>query len=210
MRPGAAHRANGTLCRSRCHSVRCFVIALTLSGLLTAGQAWAVDTSQVQVRYDGVRMDIHLDVLLAAPESGVERVIHDYDRLGLVFPLVVDSGLLEDFGDGVQRVRADMEGCVLIFCRRLRHVLDVGRAPGSGAWSSAQSVPGDSDVRAGHLSWRTVAVAEDQTRLMLSGWVEPDVWVPPIIGPMAVRRAVERHFRDAMPRLERAARESAN
>ncbi|MFN2348461.1 MAG: cyclase/dehydrase [Thioalkalivibrio sp.] len=183
---------------------------LTLSGLVGAGEALAVDTTQVQVRYDGVRMDIHLDVLLAAPESGVARVIHDYERLGLVFPLVVDSGLLVDFGDGVHRVRADMEGCVLIFCRRLRHVLDVRRAPGSVAWSSAQSVADESDVRAGHLSWRTEALAENRTRLVLSGWVEPDVWVPPLIGPMTIRRAVERHFRDAMPRLERAAREPAN
>lgn len=210
MRSGAVHHPGGTLCRSRRLSVCCFVMLLTLSGLAGAGQALSVETSLVQVRYDGVRMDIHLDVLLAAREPAVARVIHDYDRLGLVFPLVVDSGLLEDFGDGVHRVRADMEGCVLIFCRHLRHVLDVRRAPGSGAWSSAQSVPGDSDVRAGHFSWRTEALAEDRTRLVLSGWVEPDVWVPPIIGPMAVRRGVERRFRDAMPRLERAAREPAN
>ena len=210
MRTRAVHYPCGTLCRSRCVSVCCFVIMLTLSGLMCAGQALAVDASQVLVRYDGVRMDIHLDVLLAAPEPGVTRAIHDYERLGLVFPLVVDSGLLEDFGDGVHRVRADMEGCVLIFCRRLRHVLDVRRAPGSGAWSSAQSVPGDSDVRAGHFSWRTEALAQDRTRLVLSGWVEPDVWVPPIIGPMAVRRGVDRQFREAIPRLERAARESAD
>jgi hypothetical protein len=182
-----------------------FVTALTLVGSALAG-APGVASSQIQVRFDGARLDFHLDVLLDAPEAGVMAVIHDYDRLRLVFPLVVDSGLLEDFGDGVQRVRAHMEGCVFIFCRRLRHVVDVQRSPGTGAWGSARSVPGESDVRAGHFSWRTGSPTPEQTRLVLSGWLEPDVWVPPLLGPPVVRRAVERHFRQAMPRLEEAAR----
>lgn len=188
----------------------CFVMALTLGALGIAASASAsastVGSQPVQVRFDGVRMDIHLDVLLAAPESGVIAAIHDYERLGLVFPLVIDSGIEQDFGDGVQRVRAHMEGCVLFFCRRLAHVLDVRRAPGRDAWSSAQSVSALSDVRAGHFSWRTEAVSQHQTRLVFSGWVEPDVWVPPLIGPRMVRRAVERQFRESMPRLERVAR----
>ncbi|WP_245795323.1 cyclase/dehydrase [Thioalkalivibrio denitrificans] len=182
-----------------------FVIVLTLAwvGLFTLV---AAAESQIQTRYDGQRLDFHLDVLLSAPEAHVVAVIHDYDRLVLVFPLVVDSGLLEDFGNGVQRVRAHMKGCVLVFCRQLKHVLDVHPSPGAGAWGSARSVPGQSDVRAGHLSWRTEAPSPEQTRLTLSGWLEPDVWVPPLLGPPVVRRAVERHFREAMPRLEEAAR----
>lgn len=180
-------------------------MALTLCASAIAAATPAATGQPVQVRFDGARMDIHLDVLLAAPESGVIAAIHDYERLGLIFPLVVDSGIEQDFGDGVQRVRAHMEGCVLFFCRRLEHVLDVRRAPGRGAWSSAQSVPAQSDVRAGHFSWRTEAVSRRQTRLVFSGWVEPDVWIPPLIGPPMVRRSVERQFRESMPRLERVA-----
>jgi hypothetical protein len=180
-------------------------MALTLSATASAASASDADARHLQVRFDGARMDIHLDVVLAAPEAGVIAAIHDYERLELIFPLVVDSGIERDFGDGVQRVRAHMEGCVLFFCRRLDHVLDVRRAPGRGAWSSAQSVPALSDVRAGHFSWRTEAVSRRQTRLVFSGWVEPDVWIPPLIGPPVVRRAVERQFRESLPRLERVA-----
>jgi hypothetical protein len=181
------------------------VSGLLLAGLV-AGQA-AADGQDVQVRFDGERVEFSLDVVLHAPAAELHRVIHDYDRMSLVFPLVVSSGVLADHGDGRRRVRADMEGCVLVFCRRLRHVLDV-RQPDEG-WSRAVSVPRASDVRAGHFRWRTDALDAERTRFRFSGWVEPDVWIPPVIGPVAVRRMVHRSLVDALPRLEQAAREGA-
>jgi hypothetical protein len=183
---------------------------LAFSGLLLAGlvvgQA-AADSRDVQVRFDGQQVEFSLDVVLQAPAAELDRVIHDYDRMSRVFPLVVSSGVLVDHGDGLRRVRADMEGCVLVFCRRLRHVLDI-RQPAEG-WSRAVSVAQASDVRAGYFFWRTHALGADRTRFRFSGWVEPDVWIPPVIGPLAVRRMVHRSLVDALSRLEQAARERA-
>lgn len=167
----------------------------------------AADGQDVRVRFDGERVEFSLDVVLQAPATELDRVIHDYDRMSRVFPLVVSSGVLVDHGDGLRRVRADMEGCVLVFCRRLRHVLDI-RQPAEG-WSRAVSVPRASDVRAGQFFWRTDALDPERTRFRFSGWAEPDVWIPPVIGPVAVRRMVHRSLVDALPRLEQAARERA-
>ncbi|WP_018232769.1 SRPBCC family protein [Thioalkalivibrio thiocyanodenitrificans] len=178
---------------------------LLLAGL-TAGDA-ASDGPGAQVRFDGTRLDISLDAVLNAPLAELNAVMHDYDRFDRIFPLVVESVQLGEFRDGVGRVRADIEGCILVFCRRLRHVLDV-RAAGRG-WNSAVSVPAASDVRAGHFVWRADALDAEHTRFRFSGWVEPDVWIPPVIGPIAVRRTVQRSFADALPRLEQEARERA-
>ncbi len=177
-----------------------------LLGGLAAGDA-AADGPGVQVRFDGTRLDISLDAVLNAPLTELNEVMHDYDRFDRIFPLVVESVQMGEFGDGVRRVRADIEGCILVFCRRLRHVLDV-RAAERG-WNSAVSVPAASDVRAGHFVWRADALDAEHTRFRFSGWVEPDVWIPPVIGPIAVRRTVQRSFADALPRLEQTARERA-
>jgi hypothetical protein len=178
---------------------------LLLAGL-AAGEAGA-DGSGVQVRFDGTRLDISLDAVLNAPLAELSAVMHDYDRFDRIFPLVVESVQLGEFPDGVRRVRADIEGCILVFCRRLRHVLDV--RPAERGWNSAVSVPAASDVRAGHFVWRADALDAEHTRFRFSGWVEPDVWIPPVIGPIAVRRTVQRSFADALPRLEQAARDRA-
>lgn len=167
----------------------------------------AAEAPGVQVRFDGGRVEFRVDVALNAPESGLDAVLRDFDRMHLVFPLVAQSAVLVELPDGMRRVQADMEGCVLVFCRRVRHVLDVRTA--ESGWSSGISVPAASDVHAGHIRWRTDALAADLTRYRLSGWVEPDVWIPPLIGPLAVRGAVKRGLTDSLPLLEQAARERA-
>lgn len=168
-------------------------------------QSGAAADPDIEVAFDGTRLDFRLDAVVQAPLADVVAVVHDYDRLDRVLPLVVQSRFLGPAEEGVDRVFTLMRGCVLFICREAPHTIDVRRVP--GGWSSGITVPALSRVRRGQFSW---IIEEDGTgaghsRIQIYGYLEPDFRVPPLLGPPLVRMWVHSELRDSVGRIERAA-----
>ena len=167
--------------------------------------SWAMAEPDIDVSYDGVRLEFRLDALVQAPLAAVVAVVHDYDRLDRILPLVVESRFLGPAGDGVARVYTLMRGCLLFVCREAPHTIDVRRV--HGGWSSGITVPELSRVRRGQFSWRLDQEGEESepVRVQIYGYVEPDFSVPRLLGPPLVRMWVRSELRDSIDRIERAA-----
>ena len=167
--------------------------------------SWAMAEPDIDVSYDGVRLEFRLDALVQAPLAAVVAVVHDYDRLDRILPLVVESRFLGPAGDGVARVYTLMRGCLLFVCREAPHTIDVRRV--HGGWSSGITVPELSRVRRGQFSWRLDQEGEESepVRVQIYGYVEPDFSVPRLLGPPLVRMWVRSELRDSIARIERAA-----
>jgi hypothetical protein len=167
--------------------------------------SWAMADLDIDVAYDGARLEFRLDALVQAPLAAVVAVVHDYDRLDRILPLVVESRFLGSAGDGVVRVFTLMRGCLLFVCREAPHTIDVRRV--HGGWSSGITVPDLSRVRRGQFSWRIDQEGEeaDAVRIQIYGYVEPDFSVPRLLGPPLVRMWVRSELRDSIDRIERAA-----
>ena len=167
--------------------------------------SWAMAEPDIDVSYDGVRLEFRLDALVQAPLAAVVAVVHDYDRLDRILPLVVESRFLGPAGDGVARVYTLMRGCLLFVCREAPHTIDVRRV--HGGWSSGITVPELSRVRRGQFSWRLdqEGEASEPVRVQIYGYVEPDFSVPRLLGPPLVRMWVRSELRDSIARIERAA-----
>jgi hypothetical protein len=168
-------------------------------------QPGAAADPDIDVAFDGTRLDFRLDAVVQAPLADVVAVVHDYDRLDRVLPLVVQSRFLGPAEEGVDRVFTLMRGCLLFICREAPHTIDVRRVP--GGWSSGITVPALSRVRRGHFSW---IIEEDgagpgHSRIQIYGYFEPDFRVPPLLGPPLVRIWVHSELRDSVGRIERAA-----
>ncbi|MFO8151784.1 SRPBCC family protein [Thioalkalivibrio sp.] len=165
----------------------------------------AVAEPDVDVSFDGSRLEFRLDATMRAPPSQVETVLNDYSRFDRVLPLVVESRSLGEVADGVERVATRMRGCVLFLCREIDHVFDVRAIPGQ--WSSGITVPELSRIRRGHMSWRIEAQDGDgaRSRLQLYGYFEPDFSVPRLLGPPLVRLWVGSELEKSVGRIEEAA-----
>ena len=68
-----------------------------------------------------------------------------------------------------------------------------------------QVVPGAGDIKAGRADWRFSAEGENTTRMVFDAEIEPDFWVPPLIGPYLIARAWVRtpgEFRGVVRRFD--------
>lgn len=160
---------------------------------------------EIEVTFDGSRLEFRLDAALDAPVRQVEAIVHDYSRLDRVLPLVVKSRSLGAVGDGVERVFTRMRGCLLFMCREIDHTFDVRAI--RGGWSSGITVPELSGIRRGQVSW-LIEPGNDgplQSRLQLYGYLDPEFSVPRLIGPAIVRMWVRSEMKASVGRIERAA-----
>jgi len=142
--------------------------------------------------------------MVNASAADVTALLHDYDHLDGVFPLVVSSQRLDTPGAGIERVATRMRGCVLFFCRELEHTLDIHEQ--ASGWSRGTTVTTHSDMKFGHFYWHIAAADADRprTRIRLDGRFQPELHIPPVIGPGLMRRAIERELRASVRRIEDA------
>lgn len=170
-----------------------------------AGLATTVAAEDVEVSFDGARLEFSLDVVVHATAADVMVVVHDYDRLDRVLPLVVESRPVGAVGDGVERVFTLMRGCLLFVCREVVHTVDLRRVP--SGWSSGITVPDLSQVRQGEFSWRIDEAEGDasHSRIRMDGFLEPDFRIPALLGSTLVQWWVRGELRQSIGQMQRAA-----
>ncbi len=165
----------------------------------------ALAEADIEVDFDGARLEFRFDAVLRASPEHVEAIVHDYSRLDRVLPLVAESRSLGAVDQGLERVFTRMRGCVLFVCREVDHVFDVRAVQGN--WSSGITVPELSSVRRGQLSWLIEPDPRNSaySRMQLYGYLEPDFSVPRLLGPPLVRMWVRSELESSVRRIERAA-----
>ena len=158
--------------------------ALAVLALAVTASAQAARVERLEVWREGPVYRIELDAELRAAPGAVRTMILDPAHWPRLMPWLVAVDRLAGPGQQVRRMRAVLRGCVLFFCRELRHVMDF-RAP--DPWTvEAHTVREGSDFRHGRTRWR-LAPEGGGTRLRMEAELEPAFWVPPLIGPLVVR-----------------------
>ncbi len=167
--------------------------------LAAASAAAGAEVERLDVRRDAPGVyRIELDARLRAAPAAVRAMILDPAHWPRVMPWLVELERLGAPRPGVRRMRTVLRGCVLFFCRDLRHVMDF-RTP--DPWTvEAHTVREGSDFRHGRTRWRILPEGAG-TRLRMESELEPAFWVPPLIGPWVLRmklrgmaEAVVRHM----------------
>ncbi len=175
--------------------------------LLGAVASWVVGAATldfVVVTYESGRYALEAEAYMEAPRESIFAVLMDYDRMGRLSSAYKEYGFLDPAPDGTPVVFTRMEGCVLVFCRSLRRVERLeGNAPG---YIRTVMLPAQSDFSYGISQWWLEPEAEG-TRVVYHLEMEPDFWVPPIVGPWLLQRRLARGGAAAVDRIERLAQE---
>jgi hypothetical protein len=66
----------------------------------------------------------------------------------------------------------------------------------------AKLVRQDSDLRSGNARWQ-LSDAKGKTHLLFEARLEPDFWIPPLIGPLVVKHMLYTEAVDTVNTLER-------
>jgi hypothetical protein len=146
------------------------------------------------------------DIHLAATRESIYAVITDFDdnAYSRISGQYKESRYLEPAADGTPIVYTRMEGCAgkrcMSFERTERLETDAPR------WIKSTALPEASDFK--HATSEFILEpAGDGTEMIYKLEVEPDFFVPPLIGPWLLKRTVSKGALRAVERIEGLARE---
>lgn len=178
--------------------------AVLLLVLATAAQG--AEIRRVDVEHAGERYYVDSESLVEAPIESVYAVLTDYEHFERISSVFTASRVLEPVVDGRGLVYTRAEGCLLFFCQTVERVETLEVDPVTDIVATAD--PERSDLRFSRAHWQ-LETAGAGTRVRYRLELEPDFWVPPVIGPWAIRRSLTRNGAEAVDRIELLARERA-
>jgi hypothetical protein len=143
-------------------------------------------------------------MLIAAPVPLVFAALTDYDNFAALSNRYTESRFVEPAADGTTRIYTRLEGCVWFFCRSVARYARLETTPPTRIVATVE--PEVSDVTYGLEVWELSAV-DGQTRVLYSHDMDPDFWVPPVLGVWAIRRSLANDADRAARRIEQFALE---
>lgn len=155
------------------------------------------------------RYRVHILVQIDASPKRVYEVFTDFQRLQKINSAVFHVETLTGANPGLQRLLTKVRICVLFFCKELQQVQDMQELPDAqGGELYATVLPAQSDLRYGAAHWKVWPCA-DFACLSFDTELEPAFWVPPLIGPWAIKNKLEQEAVETASNIERLARKPA-
>lgn len=164
--------------------------------------ALAIDIAEFDVTEEEGVYDIKASVILYAPADNVRNVLTDYVHIYRLNPSIVESEVLASPGNNVTRVRTKVIGCVAYQCEELDRVEDV-RILASGD-IQAKIVPGYGQFKSGITLWQIQSMGKN-SKLTYRAKMEPNFFIPPIIGSNLVKAKLREEIKTSLIRLEKIA-----
>ena len=67
----------------------------------------------------------------------------------------------------------------------------------------ARTIPDQSDFRQGIVEWRIEPTDQEHSHISVYARLEPDFWIPPLIGPWIVKYVLRREALETIESLEK-------
>ncbi len=170
--------------------------------LLFSANASSANIERLDVYQKGTDYSVSLVAVLNAPLTRVWAVLTDYAGFSELSPSVKESEIVGQLNRTTHRVRTRAKVCVLIFCKELHQVQTLEQRKKGELLIVID--PQESDFEFGHARW---LLAGDQqiTRVRFETRLRPAFWVPPLIGPWAIKSSMRREAQATCSMLEHLA-----
>ena len=166
--------------------------------------AWSVavssaDLRNVVVEKNDDRYKLRSEAHINADRESVYRVLTDYEQFRKFSSAFVEARNVEPDDKGRPRFYTRMEGCVLLYCKSYIRAGYLVLTPETDIVAIVD--PELSNFRYSRERWQLI---EDSagTLLIYSFEMEPDFWIPPVVGPFVVKRALRNGGADVVDRIE--------
>lgn len=180
----------------------CLFLFLVLSWS-PAPEAGTVRDSRVH-NDDGVYR-IEMDLEIEADVDAVYGIITDYANMHRISNLLTESSVMETPEHIGIRRRLVSEICILVFCFDSVMVEDVEEIGGDTIRTTL--IPEQSDFISGHSHWHIQTLDEGRSLLRFRYEIQPDFWIPPVIGALLIKRKLLREAEETIEIMEALARE---
>lgn len=175
---------------------------LICGGLLTAASGHAGEVLDVVVQRFDQRYVVEIDARFAAPAGRLRALLTDYAHLDRINDSIRRSEVIETNSPQHHCVLTEADVCVAVFCKRIVQVQDVSVLPDGSILATVR--PTRSDFSYGVARW-DFREEPAGTRMRFRSEIEPAFWVPPLIGPWLVQRALQAEMLKSVANIERLA-----
>jgi hypothetical protein len=167
--------------------------------LLVSRVVISAELRDVVVEKEEKRYRLTSETRFDASAAELYRVLTDYDLFTEFSSVFVESRNLRAAANGKPRYFTRMEGCMLLFCKSFVRIGELTLTPHKEIIATAD--PKQSDFNYSRERWLLVADG-DGVLLKYEFELEPSFWVPPVIGPYVMKRALRSGGADAVDRIE--------
>jgi len=173
-----------------------------ISVLLLGFPAAAAELRDVVVEKEGDRYHLTSTTYFATTQSQLYNVLIDFDKYPLFSSAFVEAENREPDEQGRPQFYTRMEGCALLFCKTYIRVGYLELQPEFDI--VAVTDPEQSNFAYSHERWQLIPEGEG-TLMIYDFEMEPGFWVPPIVGPFVIKRALKASGGNAVDRIEAVA-----
>ena len=177
------------------------IVFLSISCNLLAGELGELSIKDNDGVY-AVRLEMRVD----APASYVYQVLTDYRHVYRLNSSITASEVITDSTSGTPRVRTVIEDCFLIHCLKIARTETVYTE--EDMHLHVVTDPEVSDFKSGITDW-WILPDGNGSRVIYIAEMEPDFYVPPIIGPFVMKSELRNGILTSLENLECIARDNA-
>jgi len=147
------------------------------------------------------------EIWLDAEREGIFDVLSNWDLSTQFSSMIVESYNIEPDDQGRIGFYMKNRGCVLFFCKTMERYGYLESE--ENALIRAIAIPEKSDFEVSDERWH-LEEENDGTRIRYEMTMKPKFWIPPIIGPYAIKKKIRKDGLEALQRVERYVQESAS
>ena len=189
--------------RDRSRASRTIVLLLVLVGV---SRAMALDIDDLRITKQGRAYQVQMTFGVAASVNQVMAVLTDYGFPDRLDPEVTKREVISRHGR-ITRVRTEIHACAFFFCKDIVLTQDVTVVTDT---IQAHIVPDESDFRSGYFRWSVSSSDNRGSHISFEAIMEPDFFIPPLIGGFFVRKKLRQKILATVENLEsETAREPA-
>ena len=180
--------------------------AVLLLALIVVSRAMALDIDDIHITKQGRAYQVQMTFSVAASVNQVVALLTDYGFPNRLNPEVTKREVISRLR-GITRVRTEIRSCVFFFCRDVALTQDVTVVADT---VQADIVPDESDFRSGYFRWLVSRSDNGGSHIAFEAVIEPDFFIPPLIGGFFVRKRLRQEILATAKNLEtEATREPA-
>lgn len=171
--------------------------------LFLCGSSRGADLQEIEVEREDNVYNMHSVSWLDVNPKVLYDILADHDLFTKFTSAVVESRNVEPDEDGRPQFFSRFEGCVVLFCKSFVRNGYLELTPHAELIAIVH--PETSDFKHSRERW-TLTPEKGGTTMTYEFEMIPDFWVPPVIGPFYIKRALKRGGEKAVNRIEALAK----
>ena len=175
-------------------------IVLAVLGPLCWPALDAAETEHADLGFEGRTYHYLFVARIKGEIDAVHAVVTDFDHMRRVNDDIIESRVLQRYDNGELKRLLRLRHCILVFCFDMDFVEHVSESPGH---ILTVMVPQESTFLDGTAHWQLEALGSGYTRISVSARQTPRFWIPPVLGPMILKRVFMQEVAETCANIER-------